>query len=172
MTELLPSYFSPKLEAAPMPQKGGFGVLARQPIDAGEVLAQWGGQVISRLELEQLDEDTRTKQTVQIDEDSFLLTVHTPDPADYINHSCAPNAGLQDFRTIVAIRAVAPGEEICFDYAMCDGSPYDEFTCRCGAPTCRGRVTGNDWQNPVLWERYVGYFSPYLQRRIERRQKG
>ena len=50
---------------------------------------------------------------------------------------------------------------------MCDGSVYDEFDCYCGAHNCRGRVTGNDWKNPELWERYHGYFSPYLARRIE-----
>ena len=32
---------------------------------------------------------------------------------------------------------------------------------------CRGRVTGEDWRNPALWERYAGHFSPYLERRIK-----
>jgi hypothetical protein len=27
-------------------------------------------------------------------------------------------------------------------------------------------VTGDDWRNPTLWERYAGHFSPYLERRI------
>ncbi len=53
------------------------------------------------------------------------------------------------------------------DYAMCDGSPYDEFDCECGSPLCRGRVTGEDWRNPELWQRYAGHFSPYLARRID-----
>jgi hypothetical protein len=68
---------------------------------------------------------------------------------------------------VVAMRPIMPGEEICFDYAMTDGSPYDEFDCACGSPTCRGRVSGDDWRRPELWARYQGYFSPYLQRRIE-----
>jgi hypothetical protein len=55
---------------------------------------------------------------------------------------------------------------VTIDYAMCDGTAYDEFDCACGASTCRGRVTGADWRDPVLWERYAGYFSPYLERRI------
>lgn len=63
---------------------------------------------------------------------------------------------------------IAPGEEICLDYAMCDGSAYDEFECGCGSPNCRGYVSGDDWKRPELWERYKGYFSPYLQRRIDR----
>jgi hypothetical protein len=68
---------------------------------------------------------------------------------------------------LVAMRAIQPGEEVSFDYAMCDGSVYDEFLCECGAPNCRGRVAGDDWRNPALWDKYAGYFAPYLQRRID-----
>ena len=56
------------------------------------------------------------------------------------------------------MRAIAQGEEICLDYAMCDGSSYDEFDCTCGLPDCRGRVTGEDWKRPELWERDEAIF--------------
>ena len=69
--------------------------------------------------------------------------------------------------SLVAMRDIAPGEEVCFDYAMSDGSDYDEFDCACGASRCRGRIQGTDWMNPELIARYDGYFSPYLRRRIE-----
>jgi hypothetical protein len=71
---------------------------------------------------------------------------------------------------VVALRAIAAGEEICYDYAMTGGSSYDEFDCACGSAGCRGRVSGRDWERPELWERYAGFFSPYLARRIERRR--
>jgi uncharacterized protein len=32
-------------------------------------------------------------------------------------------------------------------------------------------VTGDDWRNPLLWERYGGHFSPYLLRRIAALQR-
>ena len=64
------------------------------------------------------------------------------------------------------MRDISSGEEITYDYAMSDGSPYDEFTCSCGSPHCRGHVSGDDWRRSELWRRYAGYFSPYLQRRI------
>jgi hypothetical protein len=32
---------------------------------------------------------------------------------------------------------------------------------------CRGRTSAEDWRNRELQIRYAGYFSPYLQRRIE-----
>ena len=66
---------------------------------------------------------------------------------------------------------IEPGTEVTIDYAMCDGSPYDEFDCACGSAACRGRVSGEDWRNPSLWARYAGHFSPYLQRRILRLQQ-
>ena len=70
--------------------------------------------------------------------------------------------------TLAARRNIERGEEVCFDYAMSDGLIYDEFDCHCGAPACRGRVTGEDWRLPELWARYPGGFSPFLQRRIDR----
>ena len=33
-------------------------------------------------------------------------------------------------------------------------------------------MTGHDWKRPELWARYAGYFSAYLQRRIDRLQRG
>ena len=68
--------------------------------------------------------------------------------------------------SMVAMRDIAPGEELSFDYAMCDASDYDEFRCLCGEPTCREIVTGSDWRDPVLQEKYAGWFSPYLAHRI------
>jgi hypothetical protein len=38
--------------------------------------------------------------------------------------------------------------------------------CKCGAPNCRKILTGKDWQRPELQERYAGYFSAYLARKI------
>ncbi len=64
------------------------------------------------------------------------------------------------------MRDIEPGEELSFDYAMCDASDYDEFLCLCETPICRGVVTGMDWRKPELQKKYVGYFSPYLMRRI------
>lgn len=166
MTETRIPYFSPLLEVRHVDEKGGSGVFARQPIPAGEHLVTWGGEIIDWAALQRLPHDVQSRKTVQIEENQFLLTVGDPDPGDYVNHSCNPNAGLKDCNVLVAMRDIAVGEEVCIDYAMCDGTPYDEFECACGAPNCRGHFTGNDWRLPELWTRYAGYFSPYLQRRI------
>src|SRR5262245_5780550 len=114
--------------------------------------------------LYQLSEEEQSL-SVQVEEDLYLVSTR-PGPADRVNHCCNPNAGMQGQTMVVALRDIAPGEEVCIDYAMCDSTPYDEFECACGAVNCRGRITGNDWRDPALWERYGSYFSPYLQRRI------
>ncbi len=163
MSEQLNSYLSPKLEARPTPY--GFGVFALQPVAKGELLAMWGGVVHTTAQFDRLSAHSRSI-SIQIEEDLYLVP-RVSEEADYVNHSCDPNAGLSGQIGLVALRDIHPGEQVCFDYAMCDGSPYDEFDCECGAPNCRGRVTGNDWQIEELWSRYEGHFSPYLQRRID-----
>jgi uncharacterized protein len=165
-----PSYLSPKLEARNYPEKGGYGVFAREPLKQGEVLAVWGGIVVPGARLDEYSEYAQT-HGIQVEEDLFLLPLTGDDPSDYFNHSCDPNSGLNGQICLVAMRPVAADEEICFDYAMSDSNPYDEFDCQCGAPTCRGRIVADDWMRPELQERYKGYFSPYLQRRIDALKK-
>lgn len=161
------SYLSPKCQVVEAPEKGGHAVRCVEPIPAGEVIAVWGGRIVDVAGLAALAPQYR-EHTVQVEEGLFLASIVPDDAADYVNHSCAPNAGLSGQIVLVAMRNIASGEDISFDYAMTDGEPYDEFTCACGAPQCRGRVTGNDWRLPELWRRYEGYFSPYLQRRIDK----
>lgn len=36
------------------------------------------------------------------------------------------------------------------------------FDCSCKSPLCRGRVTGEDWQQPDLISRYQDHFSVYI----------
>jgi hypothetical protein len=160
------AYLSPKLEVRYHPAHGEWAVFARQPLQPGELVSVWSGFIVSAARLASLPTEMQ-KHTLQVEEDAYLVTSVPDEPADYINHSCSPNVGLNGQIVLVAMRDIEPGEEICFDYAMSDGSPYDEFDCACGASNCRGRVTGDDWRRTELWERYAGYFSPYLQRRIE-----
>jgi uncharacterized protein len=162
----VPAYLSPKLEVWERSAEVGKGVYAREPLPAGELLAIFGGRLITPQTLARLPLIRRQK-SIQVEERSYLMSLRLDEPSDSVNHSCAPNAGLDGPIGLRALREIAAGEEICYDYAMSDGSIYDEFDCCCGAPACRGRITGNDWQQPALQAQYAGWFSPYLQRRIE-----
>ncbi len=166
MTQPRCSYCSVKLEARDCEAKAGYGVFCREPVTAGEVLVVWGGDVITGEELAALPVE-RHHYALQVEENLYQIAWHGPEPADYVNHSCAPNAGLRGQVALVALRDIAAGEEVCYDYATSEGGACPEFECHCGAPQCRGRVTQHDWRRPELWDRYAGHFSPYLQRRID-----
>ena len=166
MTGQFNSHLSPKLEARPLPEKGGWGVFAQMPVRKGELLVLWGGRIIDESELDPTMPNF-SQRVLQIEEGLFLLAPESLEPSDRFNHSCCPNAGFTGQIGLVAMRDIEPGEEVCFDYAMCDGTPYDEFICSCESETCRGNITGEDWKRPELRERYAGYYMPYLQRRID-----
>jgi uncharacterized protein len=159
-------YASPRLVGRVCSDKGGRGVFAREPIRRGELLVVFAGTALERSDIERLPADRR-RLLLQVEEDLYLLS-EVEGWADWVNHCCEPNAGLRGQLSLVALRDIEAGEEICYDYAMSDGSPYDGFDCRCGAASCRRRVSGDDWMKEELWERYSGYFSPYLWARIER----
>lgn len=164
------AYLTDKCEVRNRDVAGGRAVFAREPIEPGELIAVWSGRIVGPDELEELTAEIR-RHTVQVEEGLYLASLTADEAPDYINHSCDPNAGLAGQITIVAMQTIRPGEEVTIDYAMCDGSPYDEFDCACGSACCRGRVTGDDWRSPLLWERYGGHFSPYLLRRIAALQR-
>jgi hypothetical protein len=166
MTGQFISYLNPKCDSGQFEEKGGCGVFAREPIKKGELLALFGGRIARKDELDP-NMPHFTQRVLQVEDDFYLITPDPLEPSDCFNHSCEPNAGFTGQIGIVAMRDIKAGEEINFDYAMCDGSVYDEFKCYCGSENCRGQVKGNDWSRPELWEKYDGYFMPYLARRIE-----
>ena len=167
MNERSTSYLLPSLEVRGiMTNKKRYGLFARLPIPAGTVLTVWGGRVVPADEFLRLPPEWR-RAGIQVEEEFFLVSPPS-EPSEHFNHSCAPNAAMSGQITLAARRNIERGEEVCFDYAMSDGLIYDEFDCDCGAPACRGRVTGEDWRLPELWARYPGGFSPFLQRRIDR----
>ena len=135
----------------------------------GELVAVFGGVVYEWDAFIHLP-DIERSLCLQVEDRHFLV----PRPigeGDYVNHSCNPNAGLSGQIGLVAMRDIKVGEEVCFDYAMCDTMPYDEFNCGCGSKNCRGQVGGDDWKKPVLQKRYAGFFSPHVQRRIDAQRK-
>jgi uncharacterized protein len=166
MSERPTSYLSPKLKSRK--KKNGHGVFAQQNLSEGELLVVFGGAVC---DLETLMTMPKRDQSlsIQVEENLFLVPRPLGD-ADYVNHCCDPNAGIVGQTVLVALREIQAGEEVCFDYAMSDTTPYDEFECDCGAPNCRGKITGNDWQLEELQQRYAGYFSSHVQRRIDAQQ--
>jgi hypothetical protein len=61
------------------------------------------------------------------------------DLSRHMNHACAPNCAGTLFGFEVALRDIAPGEELTNDYGTF-GSLDEAVECRCGAPGCRGWI--------------------------------
>jgi len=67
--------------------------------------------------------------------------------AAFINHSCDPNCEVDEVKgrvVINAIRDIAAGEELTYDYNLYDGDMDDPSLCLCGAKNCRGTMYSED----------------------------
>src|SRR5258708_38301695 len=61
--------------------------------------------------------------------------------AAYLNHSCDPNCEVDEIKDrvwIFAIRDIAAGEELLWDYNLYDDD--DPAPCHCGSPKYRGTM--------------------------------
>ena len=162
------SYISPKAAVRPSPIHGR-GLFAVEALARGEVVCVKGGHVFDRRRLEELTQRLGPAE-IQIGEDLFIGPVRE-DERDgsmiFSNHSCEPNIAVRGEITFVALRDIAAGEELTHDWATTDDDGY-EMECRCGAPSCRRTVTGQDWRRADLQEKYGRHFSSYLLEKIER----
>ena len=106
---------------------------------------------------------------IQITEDLFIGPTTEAEREGgmmHLNHSCDPNLGVQGQIVFVALRDITAGEELTFDYAMTDDEPY-EMECNCRVSGCRKVITGADWMQGDLQRKYNGYFSWFIQRRLD-----
>ncbi len=160
-------WLAPGLVAETRVPAKGRGVYTTRPIKKGETVTVWGGDILGR---EQLEQCTPLQQShaVQVWEGRYIVPHREPEDADCFNHSCEPNVGMRGQIVLQAMRDIEADEELCFDYATTDSSDYDEFNCACGAGACRGTVRGDDWKRKDLQAKYAGWFSLYLQQRMER----
>lgn len=142
----------------------GKAVYAAQGFAAGETIVRFSGRPVSatRLPGQVSGADDRF---VQIAPDRYLGPSGRID--DLINHSCAPNAGVRFGDAgvrLVAIRDIAPGEEIAWDYSTTLKDSHWQMACRCGAPDCRGTIGDFATLPPKrqAWFRERDLVAPYL----------
>ncbi len=85
-----------------------------------------------------IDDACQKENWFGIGEDRWI----DPDaPYMYLNHSCSPNLGIRGERDYIALRDIAPGDELTIDYSLTEVDPYWRMECTCGEPHCR-RVIG------------------------------
>ena len=170
MKKIINNWLNPKIEPKKSDKEGN-GEFAIEEIKKGEILAIFGGHVITREERNNLPENIRYL-SLGIDDEMFIgpKLIEELDDADWFNHSCDPNAGLKGQIILVAMRDIESGEEITFDYVISCSQKGDKrvlFNCECGVENCRKEITNLDWKNPKLQQKYKGYFSYFVQRNID-----
>lgn len=120
------------LEAIDLPSKGR-SVIAKKPFHKNDIVLFFLGHKVHVSELNDLT------HALQIAQHFFLSPSGHID--DFVNHSCNPNTGIRndDSGNVVlfALRDIALGEEITFDYATTQSEGYSTMKCQCGEPNCR-----------------------------------
>lgn len=160
------SYLSPKAGVRTS-RIHGRGLFALGEFRPGDIVCIKGGYIFDRAALGEIAPALGPAE-IQVADDLFIGPRHAEERDGamiFSNHSCDPNIGVQGQIVFVALRQIAIGEELTHDWATTDDEDYS-MTCRCGAPCCRGVITGQDWRNKDLQRKYRGMFSWYLQRKI------
>jgi SET domain-containing protein len=150
----------------------GYGTFAKTRIAKGELIIAFGGSVVTLSEWRKLPKAIK-KRSLAIHDDLELCPrkMDKIGDGDYVNHSCEPNAGLRGQIFLVAMRDIMQDEEITFDYTMVISDPKFRIDCKCGHDSCRKIITGDDWKNPLLQNKYDGYFSVYIKEKIDSLRK-
>lgn len=132
----------------------GKGVYAQVGLRAGEIIIEYKGEVIPWSEaLRRHPRDPSDPNHTfyfHIDDDRVIDGGVRGNSARWINHSCAPNCETEDDGGrifIKALRDIAAGEELFFDYRLVIDERYTAklkkaYACCCGAPDCRGTMLG------------------------------
>jgi uncharacterized protein len=123
----------------------GYGVFARRFIPKGTIV-----YVKDPLEIEIAPEqfeimDAKLQAVVNwfsyIDETGTRIV--SWDIAKYVNHHCRANTISTGYGFEIAVRDIAPGEEITDEYGLFNLP--EVLQCRCGAAGCRGTISHDDW---------------------------
>lgn len=113
------------------------GVYTTAPILAGTHVVEYSGP---HLTAEEADRIYKGKDL------TYLFGLHDGTIIDgsgvaaFLNHSCDPNCETDEMGGrvwIIALRDIAAGEELTYDYCLFDGAPDDPAPCYCGAKNCR-----------------------------------
>ncbi len=116
----------------------GKGLFAKCDIKDGEVIFQIKGKLITFVEDDELDSQTKSN-TIRFSKTNFI----NPEGklSELINHSCNPNSKVYKKNNklfISAIKSIMKNKEITFDYSTVLASDdIWQMKCNCGEKNCR-----------------------------------
>ena len=120
------------------------GVYAATPIRKGTRLIEYTGPHITADEADRLYDSAPRTYLYGLDDGKTVIDGEGL--AAYLNHSCDPNCEIDEIKGRVwlfAIRNIAAGEELVWDYNLYDDD--DPAPCHCGSPKCRGTMYSREW---------------------------
>ncbi|HEX5438266.1 MAG TPA: SET domain-containing protein-lysine N-methyltransferase [Gemmatimonadaceae bacterium] len=130
----------------------GQGAFATRRIRKGERIVEYTGERITEEEADARYDDAGMERhhtfLFSLDDGRVVDAAVGGNEARFINHSCEPNCEAVIVRKriyIEAIRSIAPGTELCYDYAYERADDADEeterlYVCHCGSKKCRGTI--------------------------------
>ena len=130
----------------------GKGVYAVVDIPEVETLIEYTGEVITWKEaLRRHPHDPKDPNHTfyfSIDDKHVIDAKYGGNSSRWINHSCDPNciADEEEGRVFIkALRDIAAGEELFYDYGLVIDEPYTkklkaQYPCWCGSQACRGTL--------------------------------
>ncbi len=131
----------------------GKGAFATEWIRQGTRLVEYKGQRITDDEADERyadDDESQPYHTFlfSLDDGTVVDAAVNGNVARWINHSCEPNceAVIEDDRIFIdALRRIAPGEELFYDYAFVLDERHSpavkaRYPCFCGSRRCRATI--------------------------------
>jgi SET domain-containing protein len=116
------------------------GCYTTTAVRKGDRVAEYDGPRMSKAEADASYEESPITYLFGLGDGTMVIDGHCM--AMFINHSCNPNCETCEDEGrvwITAIKNIAAGEEITYDYCLYDGG-VDEAVCNCGAKKCRGTM--------------------------------
>jgi hypothetical protein len=120
------------------------GVFTNVAIRKGSRIVEYTGPRISPEEADRLYEAAPRTYLYGLGDGKVIIDGEGI--AAYLNHSCEPNCEIDEIRNrayIFAVRDIAAGEELLWDYNLYDDD--DPAPCHCGSPKCRGTMYSREW---------------------------
>jgi len=117
------------------------GCYTSQSIKKGEFVVEYNGPRLTIKEADALYDNHPRTYLFGLSDGRHVIDGEGV--AAFINHSCDPNCEVDEVDghvLITAIRDIAAGEELSYDYNLYDGELDDPAPCSCGARNCRGSM--------------------------------
>jgi hypothetical protein len=120
------------------------GVFTNAPVRKGARLIEYTGKFLTPDEADRLYEGAPRTYLYGLGDGKKIIDGEGI--AAYLNHSCDPNCEIDEIRRrvwIFALRDIAAGEELLWDYNLYDDEA--PAPCHCGSHKCRGTMYSREW---------------------------